>query len=322
MILDRVGNHARCLIQKAISKKRAVLDIPFCLYAAQVYARLQMPDSADIFLELIGNTSITNDVDKISFFEAKADIAQAKGDTSRYLIIRRYSKRISDSLQSLSTPLHIIRTEDLIEHQSHQNTEISLQLLDYWNKIMILTIVLILLASLIFFIKRKKSYNKQLQQVIQMLDSSDQQRAEMESSLENLSKLNIKESKLKAFLDSYMSLTRNMMEECYHQPNLKQTKQIKEAIKFQSNNKDQWEELYGYIDLEYNNIISKTRNDYPQLNDKDLLLIALSIMNFSCIQIAIILGYSNQTSVGTIRKRICEKMQIEGTLNDYITHFK
>lgn len=144
----------------------------------------------------------------------------------------------------------------------------------------------------------------------------------MRLSLENLSKLNIRESKLKVFLDSYMSLTRDMMEECYHQPDLKQTKKIKEVIKFQKNNKDEWEKLYGYIDLEYNGIISKTKDNYPQLNDKDLLLIALSAMDFSCMQIAIILGYSNQTSVGTIRKRLCEKMNIEGSLNDYISHFK
>lgn len=74
--------------------------------------------------------------------------------------------------------------------------------------------------------------------------------------------------------------------------------------------------------MEYNGIISKTNECYPELNDKDLLLIALSIMDFSCIQIAIILGYSNQSSVGTIRKRLCEKMKLEGTFNDYIAKFK
>ena len=315
-------NHARGLIMKVMSMDNPVINIPFCLYAAQTYACLQIPDSAELFLSLIGNNPIIDNIDRISFLEAKGDIALARKDTSVYLLMKSESKRIADSLQSLSTPLSIITTEDRIDRQSHLSSELSRQITANWNVILALMIMLILTVSLFIFIRRKKSHEKQLYQVKQILDSSESQLSEMRLSLENLSKLNIRESKLKVFLDSYMSLTRDMMEECYHQPDLKQTKKIKEVIKFQKNNKDEWEKLYGYIDLEYNGIISKTKDNYPQLNDKDLLLIALSAMDFSCMQIAIILGYSNQTSVGTIRKRLCEKMNIEGSLNDYISHFK
>ena len=73
-----------------------------------------------------------------------------------------------------------------------------------------------------------------------------------------------------------------------------------------------------YIDAEYNGIISKTRNAYPQLNDKDLLLIALTTTGFSYIQIAIIMGYTNATSIGTIKQRLAQKMHLDGSLNDYI----
>ena len=114
----------------------------------------------------------------------------------------------------------------------------------------------------------------------------------------------------------------DVMEECYHEPNKKHTNRMKEIIRFQNDNKDKWEKLYGYLDLAYHGIITKTKTDYPQLNDKDVLLVALSVMDFSCIQIAIIMGYSNHTSVGTIRKRLCEKMNLEGTLKDYISRFK
>ena len=315
-------NHAKGLILKVMSMDNPVINIPFCLYAAQTYACLETPDSAELFLSLIGNNPIIDNIDRISFLEAKGDIALARRDTSGYLLMKSESKRISDSLQSLSTPLSIITTEDEIDRQLHLSSELSRQITANWNMILTLMILLILMVSLFLFIRRKKSYEKQLCQVKQILDSSESQLSEMRLSLENLSKLNIKESKLKVFLDSYMSLTRDMMEECYHQPDLKQTKKIKEVIKFQNTNKNKWEKLYGYINLEYNGIISKTKDNYPQLNDKDLLLIALSAMDFSCMQIAIILGYSNQTSVGTIRKRLCEKMNIEGSLNDYISHFK
>ena len=314
--------HARGLIMKVMSMDKLVINIPFCLYAAQTYACLQMPDTAEFFLSLIGNNPIIDNVDRISFLEAKGEIALARRDTSGYLLMKSESKRISDSLQSLSTPLSIITTEDEIDRQSHLSSELSREITANWNMFLALMIMLILTVSMFLFIRRKKSHEKKLHQLRQILDSSESQLSEMRLSLDNLSKLNVRECELKVFLNSYMSLTRDMMEECYLQPNLKQTKKIKEVIKFQNDNKNKWEKLYGYIDLEYNGIISKTKDNYPQLNDKDLLLIALSVMEFSCMQIAIILGYSNQTSVGTIRKRLCEKMNIEGSLNDYISHFK
>ena len=79
--------------------------------------------------------------------------------------------------------------------------------------------------------------------------------------------------------------------------------------------------LYDYIDDEYNGIMSKTRIRFPQLNQKDLLLIALTCLEFSYIQSAIIMGYSNHTSIGTLKHRLAEKMELDGSLNDYIHYF-
>ena len=79
-----------------------------------------------------------------------------------------------------------------------------------------------------------------------------------------------------------------------------------------------WILLFDYIDAEKNGIISRTRASYPMLNDKDLLLIALISLDFSYIHIAIILGYSNATSVSTIKQRLAKKMHLNISLNDYI----
>jgi hypothetical protein len=205
---------------------------------------------------------------------------------------------------------------------------LSQQITAHWNTILVVAILLMLLLGavlLLYFNRRRKNLQMQLQRVKGLLDSSESQLTEMRLSLDHLNKLdtsNIKENRLKKFLNSYISLTRDVMEEFYHQPSSKYTQRIKEVIKFQNKNKNKWEKLYDYIDMEFNDIITKTRTNYPQLNDKDLMLVALSAMDFSCIQIALIMGYSNQTSVGTIRKRLCEKMNIKGTLNDYIAQFK
>jgi hypothetical protein len=68
--------------------------------------------------------------------------------------------------------------------------------------------------------------------------------------------------------------------------------------------------------------MKKTRVQFPQLNDKDLLLLALSCMGYSCIEIAIVTGYSNATSISGNKQRLAHKMGLECSLNDYINRYK
>ena len=96
---------------------------------------------------------------------------------------------------------------------------------------------------------------------------------------------------------------------------------IQKNQNFNEDNTEKWTRLYDYIDLEYNNIMTHTKENYPQLNDKDLLLIALSVLDFSCVQIAIIMGYNNASSIGVIRQRLAKKMLLKSSLKDYIGEF-
>ena len=112
-----------------------------------------------------------------------------------------------------------------------------------------------------------------------------------------------------------------MIEECYHAPISVLSKNIQQIIKFQKKNKDKWMILYSYIDDENNNIMTNTRMRFPQLEEKDLLMIALTVLGYSCAQIAIVLGYSNATSISTIRQRIANKMGLDMSLTEYIEQF-
>ena len=111
---------------------------------------------------------------------------------------------------------------------------------------------------------------------------------------------------------------REIIEACYHEPNNRIAENMKRIVKFQDSNKDNWVRLFDYIDLEHNNIMTRTRENYPDLNDRELLLLALTCMGFTYIQIAIIMGYSNATSVSVIKQRLVKKMGLDCSLNEYI----
>ena len=114
---------------------------------------------------------------------------------------------------------------------------------------------------------------------------------------------------------------RDMIEACYYEPNNRITDNVKRIVKFQDSNRENWEKLYDYIDLEHNNIMTRTREDYPQLIDRDLLLLALTCMGYSYIQTAIVMGYSNATSVSVLKQRLARKMNLDCSLNEYIDRY-
>ena len=312
-------DHARGLIQKVLSMNNLKITIPFCLYSAQTYACLQMPDSAEWFLKLIGDTPISNEMDIIAYTEAKGDIALARSDTMTYLSLKNVCKLKSDSLQSLGTPLAIMNVEDQVERQSHLAEKLSQQAHENWNYVLAGAFILSLGLGMFIFLWRRRIHKNQLRQ---LMETSQSQLNEMKLSLENLNRFDVKEEQMKGLLSSYMNLTRDMMEECYHHPNQMVTQRINNIIKFQKKNKDFWENLYGYIDMEFNGLISKTKTDYPQLNDKDILLLALTSLNFSYIQIALVLGYTNATTISSKKQRLAKKMGLNGSMNDYIGQFK
>jgi len=154
--------------------------------------------------------------------------------------------------------------------------------------------------------------------VLELKDQSRSQLSDLADMQQNISEMQIKDERLKGFISSHMDMMREMIEACYHEPNNRIAENMKRIVKFQGSNKDNWVKLYDYIDIEHNDIMTRTRQNYPDLNDRDLLLLALTCMGFTYIQTAIIMGYSNATSVSVLKQRLAKKMGLDCSLNEYI----
>lgn len=137
----------------------------------------------------------------------------------------------------------------------------------------------------------------------------------------NLNLLKITDESVNNALVSHMELMRSIIDECYHIPNSTLAKSIRAMVHFQNNNQGLWEKMYAYIDMQYNHIMSHTRRNYPQLNERDLMLLALTTLDYSCSQIALIMGYANATTIGGNRQRLAKKMKLDKTLKAYIESF-
>lgn len=303
---------SRRLIQHALSYPQERFGYFFFTSSAQVYAALGMKDSSAYFLKLVESRPINGPLEELSHFGCLSKLSLAQGDTLNHLRYAQQCKRITDSLKSNQETIDIIK----IEHQFDQAAKISTE---REHKKIVSSLIggatlVVLFLSFIFY-RRTHRYD---QIIADFKQQSASQLNDLSVLKQNIDKLQIQDDQLKSFISSHLNMTSEMIEACYHEPKSKLSHQVKRIFEFQHDNERKWIQLFHYIDAEYNQIINKTRKAYPQLHDRDLLLIALTCMRFSQIQIAIILGYANATSISTVKFRLAQKMGLDCPLNDYI----
>ena len=296
------------------------LDIETRTTIANVYAKVGKTDSARL---LLNNNPLDlvkeSDYEKMYVFESLGVIALALKDTATYMRLTAESEKIANSLTANESRLIIFNTEQQFENDA-KNNFISR------HKISLRTIMAIAIAAIISVLsliiihyKRKHRYDKLISDIINEYENNEVNFSALQ---QRIDKLHITEQQQKDFINSHISIIREITEACYHEPRNKLAKELNKIIKYQNENKDVWVKVYDYIDLEFNNIMTETRQNFINLNERDYLLIALTCLDFSCAQIAIITGYANATSISGNRQRLAKKMGLTCSLGNYIEHYK
>ena len=300
-------------------KKYGLKGLPDNVYStfASVYATLGMADSALWYLK---QAQLDRVVDSSYFhtnnyLEPMSQIYKAQGDEINYLKTSYECDRISFSLLKDTNLVNIMYAELRFDEQYKEKQDEARRTKNYIYWGIVTAVILSLLLFALLFYRRSHRYDKL---VLELKDQSQSQMQDLTGMQNSISELQINDERLKGFIASHMSMMRDIIEACYHEPNNRIAENMKRIVKFQDSNRDNWVKLYDYIDLEHNNIMTRTRENYPDLNDKDLLLLALTCMGYSYIHIAIIMGYSNATSVSVLKQRLAKKMGLDCSLNEYI----
>ena len=300
-------------------KSMGIEDLNFRVYTtfACVYASMGMPDSAKYYLEKARqDTSEYIQVENTNnYLEARSIIAKAEGDSLNYLKLSYICDRNSFAEMQDPNIVKIMYAELSFDEEYAKRQEHKRRTNSYIIAGAVSAVILSLLLLALWFYRRAHRYDRL---VVELKDQSQSQMNDLTGLQDNLSELKINDERLKGFIASHMNLMREMIEACYHEPNNRIAENMKRIVKFQDSNRDNWVKLYDYIDVEHNNIMTRTQQQYPQLNDRDLLLLALTCMGYSYIQTAIIMGYSNATSVSVLKQRLAKKMGLDYSLNEYI----
>ena len=293
------------------------VDVSLYTSAANIYSRLGIIDSASLLLDAAFQADISNDEERLYLLESIGELALARGDSVNYLKYSSQHNHISDSLLANDKKMVISKAAKNYDKIKQQMTKES-SLKKSW--ILCFLTVFAMIAIIILFVHHKKL--KGYRRIIDELkEKSQEQKSTLNQLQHTIDNLEIDDEGINSFINMLLSLLRDVTEACYREPKSKLANHLSNILQFNDNNLDLWVGLYEYLDRVYNGIISKTHKNFPQLNSKDLLLIALNCLGFSYIQMAIILGYANATSIGPIKQRLANKMGLDCPLNEYISSF-
>ena len=274
-----------------------------------IYANQKDLDSAKYFISL-PDISQNNSYDSLLMFKALREIALCENNLSQYREFYKQYNRISNSLEYNETIYKLHDSEQEFDKSTKSEASINL---GKKKKIISLLIGSLLLMSIVFFLiyLRKKKDAKIL---------IDELRKEHISSYNSLREaLEKHDDDFSNIMSSQLNVFEEIMSYGYKPNKVYSDNTITHKIKaIDDSNVEFWNGLRSYLNHRYDGIIDKISKDYPILTDADINFIGLICCDFSDTAIAVCKGYRNTDSVRSRRRKIRDKMKIDGLLDIYL----
>ena len=278
-----------------------------------IYANQKDIDSAKYFISLPDKSQNTA-YDSLLMYKAMRDVALCENNLSQYRKFNIQCNKISNSLEYNKTKYALSKFEDDFDADRIAAKGKKVNSL---NKTIIILVALFLVfalvtVALIIVISRKKRKDQQ-----QMIDELKEENfGNYEELRRNLADFDNHFSK--TMTEKLVSLEEIMTGAYNPNQDSKSNEVVHKISPIADDDTKFWEGLYSYINIKHNGAMDKIANDFPQLSASDLNFIKLMCCGFSDAAIAVCRNYRNVASVRGRRRKIRDKMGIEGNLTDYI----
>ena len=274
-----------------------------------IYANQKDLDSAKYFISLPDKSQNTA-YDSLMMYKALREIALCENDILQYRKFDKQYNRISNSLEYNETKYKLNDSEQGFDKSTKSETSISLA---KKKKIISLLIGSFLLISFVFFLlymKKKKDAKRLIDEIRkEHISSYNSLREDLERHDDDFSHS----------MSSQLNIFEEIMSSGYEPNKVYSDKKITHKIKaIDDSNIEFWNGLRNYLNFRYDGIIDKISKDYPILTDADINFIGLICCDFSDAAIAVCKGYRNTDSVRSRRRKIRDKMKIDGLLDIYL----
>ena len=274
-----------------------------------IYANQKDLDSAKYFISLPDKSQNTA-YDSLLMYKALREIALCVNNLEQYRVFNGKYNSISNSLEYNDTKYKLHDSEQEFDKNTKSETSLSLE---KKKKIISLLIGLLLLISVVFlslYLKKKKDARELIEEL------RNEHTSKYEELRNNLAEFDNYFSK--TMTDKLKSLEEVMTAAYNPNQDSRSSEVVHKISPIADGDTRFWEGLYSYINIKHNGVMDRIANDFPQLSASDLNFIKLMCCGFSDAAIAVCKNYRNIASVRSRRRKIRDKMGIEGNLTDYI----
>ena len=302
----------RCML-KALSLPNINIRNSHYFILSEAYANLGFVDSAEYYFNKV-DLKTCNSYDSVMLYRALKEIALAKKDFANATQYEKKYQNLTDSLDHNKEKYALSKFESDFDTDRIAAKGKKVNLL---NKTIIILAALFLVfalvtAALFIVISRKNRKDKQ-----QMIDElKEESFGNYEELRRNLADFDNHFSK--TMTEKLTSLEEIMTGAYNPNQDSKSSEVVHKISPIADDDTKFWEGLYSYINIKHNGAMDKISNDFPQLSASDLNFIKLMCCGFSDAAIAVCRNYRNVASVRGRRRKIRDKMGIEGNLTDYI----
>lgn len=123
---------------------------------------------------------------------------------------------------------------------------------------------------------------------------------------------------LRAAFQERVDVIRHLVDFSYSRKPEDFIREFNKCVTVNNPGKTFWRDLRCFVDYNYNSLITKIADEYPQLSDTELNFICLMCCNFSNVEIMVCMSYKNERSVCNKRLIITRKMGINMPLERFL----
>ena len=308
-IEDSLYSHAKKYILDAFRLNNRFEENSNNYMLSLIYANQKDLDSAKYFISLPDKSQNTA-YDSLIMYKALREIALCENNLSQYREFNTQCNKISNSLEYNKTRYKLLDSEQEFDKSTKSDASKSI---GKKKKIISLLIASLMLLSIVFFLlylKKKKDAKILIDELRkEHISSYNSLREDLEKHDDNFSHI----------MSSQLNVFEEIMSYGYKPNKVYSDNKITHKIKaIDDSNVEFWNGLRNYLNFRYDGIIDKISKDYPILTDADINFIGLICCDFSDAAIAVCKGYRNTDSVRSRRRKIRDKMKIDGLLDIYL----
>lgn len=286
--------------------------------AAYAYANLGQADSARYFFNLAKDKPLS-DLETLCKLRAVMTLALLEKDYLKSYTTLYKLKQFSDSLlvSSHQNELYTVEKQFDKKQVELQNLQLK-QERTLWTALFFCATTVCIVLIVLFVRRRNRLRDYRL-----LMEQMQNENLSMKNSL--MEKLETPDpmrsddfEALRAAFQERVDVIRHLVDFSYSRKPEDFIREFNKCVTVNNPGKTFWRDLRCFVDYNFNSLITKIADEYPQLSDTELNFICLMCCNFSNVEIMVCMSYKNERSVCNKRLIIARKMGINMPLERFL----